>query len=87
MYALSRSIVLTILYVGNKPGVSISQISRKIGMNHSHTNKVFKPLVENSIITAERIGRRYYIRLTSKGERMYDNLNNIRKEFDGFVLE
>jgi len=87
IYLLTRSIVDTILYVGNRPNCSLSDIKRKTKVVYPHINKIFKLLVVNEILEANKTGRKYQIRLTDKGKRIYSNLKLIKKEFNGFVVD
>ena len=57
----------------------ISKIARKTNGMYSHIAKIIKALEEKEILTRKKEGRKVYIKLTKKGEKIKELLIELEK--------
>ena len=55
-----------------------SKIIKKTGVTYAHGTKIFNLLEESKIIKKLNIGRKKFIILTPKGEKIKEHLNKIK---------
>ena len=60
-----------ILYLGNHPGCTPTQLTQALGMDWGHSQRTLSRLADQGFLTREKSGRTHSLRLTDRGSQAF----------------
>ena len=71
------SMMLIYLNISPKQNIYASSLTKSTGCTYTYVNKILKKMEEDGLITSQRRGRKKFLKLTSKGTEIAENLQRI----------
>lgn len=68
---LHFGLLFFLIYVGKHPGATPSELTETLHLDWGHSQRCITRLVEGGFLTKEKVGRRYQLNLTEKGQEAF----------------
>ena len=68
---LHFGLLFFLLYVGKHPGATPAELTRALQLDWGHSQRCITKLVDSGFLTKEKVGRRYQLHLTDKGQEAF----------------
>lgn len=68
---LHFGLLFFLIYVGKHPGATPSDLTQNLHLDWGHSQRCITKLVDSGFLTKEKVGRRYQLHLTDKGQEAF----------------
>ena len=83
---LSFGSLFPVTYVGKHPGCTQAELTAALGLDWGYSQRCITKLVDDGLITKEKAGRSYQLKLTEKGEEAFRVSHQLFHDWDGQKL-
>ena len=84
---LHFGLLFFLIYVGKHPGATPSDLTQTLHLDWGHSQRCITKLVESGFLTKEKVGRRYHLHLTEKGQEAFEVSHQVFFDWDAQRLE
>ena len=79
---LNNGLVFFIIYAGKHPGCTPSEMTKALRVDWGHSQRCITKLVDSGFLTKEKVGRRYQLHLTEKGQEAFEVSHQVFFDWD-----
>ena len=83
---LHFGLLFFLIYVGKHPGATPSDLTQTLHLDWGHSQRCITKLVESGFLTKEKVGRRYHLHLTEKGQEAFEVSHQVFFDWDREAL-
>ena len=83
---VNNGLVFFVIYVGKHPGCTPSELTKTLHVDWGYSQRCITKLVDDGLITKEKAGRSYQLKLTEKGEEAFRVSHQLFHDWDGQKL-
>ena len=79
---LHFGLLFFLIYVGKHPGATPSDLTQTLRLDWGHSQRCITKLVDSGFLTKEKVGRRYQLHLTEKGQEAFEVSHQVFFDWD-----
>ncbi len=83
---VNNGLVFFVIYVGKHPGCTPSELTKTLHVDWGYSQRCITKLVDDGMITKEKAGRSYQLKLTERGEEAFGVSHQLFHDWDGQKL-